>query len=109
MRGGGCVPNEWNYSHIPREIWEYAIDQANDRMLDEEWKELEGITFEDCLPPINCKNVHFWNEGGKDLFERILEEKREDIGWEVRHGERDDWTIDGLLNISVEGVFNSMR
>lgn len=105
LKHGKCVANIVDYSHIPEEIFGYAVDQAYDRQIDDEWKELEGITVITGVDIPEQKQIEFWDKKGRALFEQILEEKRHDVHREVRHGERQDYTRGYIDALKVKGKF----
>lgn len=98
-------------SALPDEVTDYAFDQFNDRIHGPERESAEESVFANEGVELSYDDQRI------DLHETIItavlrgamEEKIRDIEYEVKHGERDDFTLDDARRMrrDVDAAFNT--
>jgi hypothetical protein len=83
-------------SALPKEVVSYGIDQFGDRMVDEEYvaeAQEQFLANEEYRLDYDADSVVFSGTIVTNVLRGALAEKIQDIEYEVRHGERDDFDM----------------
>ncbi len=88
-----------HYEFLPEEVTDYAVDQLADRLTDC----MITATERACSWDPHKKALQANHEAVFTIFEEALQDKAFDLLWEVRHGQRDDFTR-GSLEGCLEGL-----
>lgn len=85
---------EFDLSALPEEVTDFAFDQFNDRLMDESFQFAEEAVLSDepFVPDYDEQTGKFHALILPRILSNALHEKVNDIEYEVRHGEREDFT-----------------